>query len=71
MMAKTFKELLHSKGYSTPKFAKAIGISKRSLEAYTTGKSFKKSQLWFALKVADALDIDPHELLELNKEENK
>ena len=59
------KQLLKEKGYTVQEFSELSGLSKRSLDIYMSGKrKFDKTQFWFALKVADTLDIDPHELLE-------
>lgn len=61
------KIYLKEKNLTVKEFAVAAGLNKRSLDVYVAGtKSFNRSQLWFALKVADALGIDPHQLLTID-----
>lgn len=59
------KRMIWAQGMTVQEFADKAGLSKRTLDPYISGaKQFKKTQLWFALKVADALGIDPHELMQ-------
>lgn len=54
--------ILKEKEVTTAKLAELTGISKRTLDEYRCGR---RSQPSFenGLKIADALGIDPHELL--------
>lgn len=60
-----FKQLLKERNLTVRQFAEMAGINKRSLDVYVSGaKKFDKTQMWFAMKIADALNVDPHELME-------
>ena len=65
-MAKStiLKELLKERGLTVQAFADMAGVSKRSLDSYMSGvqewRSARGEQL---LKVADALNVDPHVLV--------
>lgn len=66
-METNFKKLLKEKGYTVQRLADKAGVSKRSIDGYMNGsKRWENSHLWFALKIADALEISPHELIEDN-----
>lgn len=68
----SLKFYLREKNLTVKEFAILAGLNKRSLDVYVSGtKSFDRSQLWFALKVADALGIDPHQLLTMNQDKLK
>lgn len=59
------KQMIWAQGMTVQEFADKAGLSKRTLDPYIAGaKQFRKTQFWFAMKVADALEIDPHELLQ-------
>ena len=63
-METKFKRLLKEKGYTVQGLADKAGVSKRSLDGYMTGhKNWANSHLWFALKISEALEINPSELL--------
>lgn len=65
----TLKRLIKSKGYTTASFASSIGVSKRTLDVYVSGKrDFVNTPVWLAVKIADALDVDIHDLIEKSKE---
>jgi len=62
------KRLLEERGLTVQQFAEQTGLSKRTLDTYSSGaKSFHKTQAWFLMAVADALHVDPHVLLEEHK----
>ena len=59
------KQMIWERNMTVQEFADKAGLSKRTLDPYVSGaKQFRKTQLWFALKVADTLGIDPHELMQ-------
>lgn len=65
MAQTTLKRLLSERHLTTQQFADMAGINKRSLEPYVSGaKKFDKTQLWFAMKIADALNVNPHILMD-------
>jgi transcriptional regulator with XRE-family HTH domain len=68
-----FKQILSEKKLSLKEFASISGLSSRSLEPYLAGrKDFRNARAWQAVRVADALDIDVHELFSTeNNESNK
>lgn len=58
----TFKRLLKERNLTVQQFADKAGLNKHSLNVYVSeAKAFDKSQMWFVMKIADALGIDPHE----------
>lgn len=58
------RRLLEERNLTVDQFAKQTGLSRRTLEKYSSGaSSFQRTQAWFLLNVADALHIDPHVLL--------
>lgn len=60
-----FKRLLKERNMTVQEFADKAGLNKRSLDVYVSGaKKFDKTQMWFAMKIADTLGVDPHELME-------
>ena len=62
-----FNELIQSKGFTIKSLAAAAGVSDRSLEQYSSGRyPIKNARLWFAVKVAKALDTTAEYLLELD-----
>ena len=64
VMSSILKELLRQKGYTTAAFAEKSGISKRTLDPYVSGaRSFENTPVWLAVKIADTLDVDIHELM--------
>ena len=65
-MSSYFCDYLKGEQMSLSDFAKKADLNVRSLEKYLAGHSFNKSQLWFALKVADAMGVDPHILLQFD-----
>lgn len=61
----TLKELLKERGYTTAAFAEKSGISKRTLDPYVSGaRAFANTPVWLAVKIADALDVDIHVLID-------
>lgn len=59
------KRLLKEQNMTVQQFADKAGLNKRSLDVYVSGaKKFDKSQMWFVMKIADTLGVDPHELME-------
>lgn len=67
MKQTTFKQLLKERNLTVQQFADKAGLNKRSLDVYVSGaKTFDKSQMWFVMKIADALEVDPHELMDNN-----
>lgn len=59
------KVLLAEKKMTTQQLAEKSGISKRTLDPYIAGKSeWKNARGHVLLAVADALNIDPHVLVE-------
>ena len=62
-----FNEFIQSKGFTIKSLAAAAGVSDRSLEQYSSGRyPLKNSRLWFAVKVAKALDTTAEYLLSLD-----
>ena len=67
----TLKKLIKAKGYTTASFAEKAGVSKRTLDVYVSGRrDFANTPVWLAVKIADALEIDVHELIK-DGEENE
>ena len=61
----TLKKLIKAKGYTTASFAEKAGVSKRTLDVYVSGRrDFANTPVWLAVKIADALEVDIHELIE-------
>jgi len=70
-MMSPLKRILSERGMSLKKFAELSGLSSRSLEPYMAGrKDFRNARAWQAVRVADALGIDIHELF-CDKEEKR
>lgn len=68
----TLKKLIKSRGYTTASFADKVGVSKRTLEVYVSGRrGFVNTPVWLAVKIADALDMDIHELIDVKENENE
>ena len=64
----TFGEYIRGKGYTAQSLAQCAGISRRSLENYTTGRrAIKNMTLGLAVKIATALDIRVDELLNFDE----
>ena len=62
------KEIMAEKNLTTEALAKKAGVSKRTLDPYMSGKSkWKNARGQVLLAVADALDLDPHILVENDK----
>lgn len=58
------KTYLHERHLTVQQFADLAGVNKRTLDPYMCGnRHFRDAKFSLALKVADALKIDPHELL--------
>lgn len=55
-------EIMKEKGMTSQQLSDITGISKRTIEEYR-GSRKKEPSLSNGLKIADALGIDPHELL--------
>ena len=55
-------EIMKEKGMTSQQLSDLTGISKRTIEEYR-GSRKKEPSLSNGLKIADALGIDPHELL--------
>lgn len=59
------KELIKAQGYTTAEFAEQAGVSKRTLDMYVSGaRDFTNTPVWLAVKVADALEIDIHDIID-------
>lgn len=59
------KDLMNEKGYTKASFSEASGISVRTLEPYIAGsRKFENTPLWLAVKIADTLDVNVHDLME-------
>lgn len=59
------KKLMKDKGYTKIFLAEKSGVSVRTLEPYIAGsRKFCNTPLWLAVKIADALDVDVHVLME-------
>ena len=59
------KKMIHDRGMTVESFAVANGFSKRTLDPYVSGrKKFSKTTFKLAMSIADALNVDPHVLLE-------
>ena len=62
-----FNEFIQSKGFTIKSLADAAGVSPRSLEQYSSGRyPIKNARLWFAVKVAKALDTTAEYLYNLD-----
>jgi transcriptional regulator with XRE-family HTH domain len=60
----TLRRLLDDRHMTVADLSRLSGISVRSLEAYSSGRrSFSEARTWMSVKVADALQIDVHDLL--------
>lgn len=67
----TIKELLEERGMTVQNLADDVGVSKRTLDPYIAGKSkWRNARGHLLIAVADALEVDPHALIE-KADENK
>lgn len=55
------KEICNEKGVTSASLAEKTGISKRTIDEYRSRR--KEPSLSNGLKLADALGIDPHDLI--------
>lgn len=63
----TFTQFFRSKGFTAKGLAKKAGVSARTIESYTSGRSsLKNTRLWLALAIAKALDVPVEKLIELD-----
>lgn len=61
----TLKELIKSKGYTTSSFALLTGLNVHTINFYVSKRcDFIDTPVWLTVKIADALDVDIHELIE-------
>lgn len=59
-----FKRFLKEKDMSLQEFALSAGLNSRSLEPYMSGaKDWRNARAWLLIAVADALGIDPRDLV--------
>lgn len=58
-------EIMKLKGISSKALAEATGISQRTIEAYRSGR--REPSLSNGLAIADALNVDPHDLLKVSE----
>lgn len=59
------KELMNERGYTKASVSELSGISVRTLEPYIAGsRKFANTPLWLAVKIADTLGVDVHDLME-------
>lgn len=56
-------EVMQEKGVTTEKLSLATGIPKTTINEYRSSRK-KEPSLSRGLKIADALGVDPHDLLE-------
>ncbi len=56
-------EVMQEKGITTEKLSLATGIPKATINEYRSARK-KEPSLSRGLKIADALGVDPHELIE-------
>lgn len=56
------KEIMQERNITSQALANLTGISKRTIDEYRSARR-KEPSLSNGLKIADALNIDPHELL--------
>lgn len=62
-----FLDYIREKGFTTKSLAAKSGVSVRSLECYTSGRTkWRNARLWFAEAVADALEISMKKLKEFD-----
>ena len=61
------KEIMKEKNVTSQALADATGISKRTIDEYRSTRR-KEPSLSNGLKIADALGIDPHKLLDDTQE---
>ena len=61
----TFADYIYSHGYTVRSLATKAGVNHRTLEGYSSGRfPWKNARVWFAVKVAQALDIGVDKLTE-------
>ena len=53
---------MKKRGVTTQQLSERVGINKRTLENYRSGR--RQMSLETGLRIADALNADPHELLD-------
>ncbi len=64
LCASNLRSILRYRRMSVPDLAKAIGVSPRTIEAYTAGRvSIFDAKAKTVLSIADELKIDPHILI--------
>ena len=64
----TFAEYIYSHDYTVRSLAKKAGVNHRTLEGYSSGRfPWANSRLWFAQKVANALEISTNDLLKFDQ----
>lgn len=62
-----FLDYIRENGFTTKSLADKSGVSVRSLECYTSGRTkWRNARLWFAEAVADALEIPMKKLKEFD-----
>ena len=60
----TIKQLLVERNMTVQSLADKAGVSKRTLDPYISGKAdWKNARGFILLAVADALEVDPHVLI--------
>ena len=63
----TFGEYIRGKGFTANSLAQSAGVSRRSVENYTTGRrAIKNMTLELAGKIAKALDLHAEDLLKFD-----
>lgn len=64
LCASNLRAVLRFRNMSVPDLAKTIGVSSRTLEAYTAGRvSMLDAKAGTVLKIAQALNVDPYILI--------
>ena len=63
-MSITLKEALKAKGWTVQRLADETGVNKRTIDKYMTGeRPLPRAEAANVIKIADALDIHPRELI--------
>lgn len=57
-------DIMKENGVTSQQLSDATGIPKRTIEEYRNKRQGREPSLSTGLKIADALGIDPHELIE-------
>ena len=61
----TLKEALKEKGWTVQRLSDETGINKRTLDKYMTGeRPLRRAEAANVIKIADALNIHPRELMD-------